>query len=274
MRGTEVVEQPADQSTLTRRYTEESVDFIRRHADRPFFLYLAHTFPHVPLAVSDRFRGKSGAGLYGDVIQELDWSVGEILKAVEEEGLDRKTLVIFTSDNGPWLIKKEHAGSAGHLRDGKATCYEGGIRVPFLARWPGRLPAGVTVGEAVLSTDLLPTLVRLAGGMPPSGRHLDGVDVFQVLAGTGKRHGDDMLFYRNRTVVAIRSGKWKLHRAHNDARGTTKPVELYDLEVDPGESCNLAAEYPEIAERLKKKAEAAQAASAPGRKESSRAVRP
>jgi arylsulfatase A-like enzyme len=255
MRGEAVVEAPARQETLTRRYTEEAIAFIRESKDRPFFLYLPHTFPHVPLFASERFRGKSQRGLYGDVVEELDWSVGQILAALKDYGRDRDTLVLFTSDNGPWLIMGENGGSAGALRDGKTTVYEGGVRVPFLARWPGQIPAGRVCEEPAISVDLFPTLLGLAGGKPTGNRPVDGKDVLGLLTGKGQRDGQDFYFYNGEALRAIRSGRWKL-LPPREIQGRQRPNELYDLLADPGESKNLADASPEIVQRLTDRARA------------------
>ena len=168
--GDRAIEVDPDQSQLTRRYTERAVGFIERNRDKPFFLYVPHTMPHVPLFVSDRFKGKTGGGVYGDVIAELDWSVGQILEAVKRIGVDDNTLVIFTSDNGPWMSYGNHAGSPGPFRESKGTSFEGGVRVPFIARWPGRIPRGAVTDVPAMTIDLLPTLASLAGAPAPSER--------------------------------------------------------------------------------------------------------
>src|SRR5262249_18631305 len=203
MRGEKVVERPADQPTLTKRYTEEAVKFIRASKEKPFFLYLAHTMPHVPLFASKEFAGKSPRGLYGDVVEEIDWSVGEVLKALRKEKLDRKTLVFFTSDNGPWLIFGEHGGSAGVLRGGKGSAWEGGMRVPGIAWWPGTVPAGVTTQELACNMDLFTTAVKLAGGKVPADRTIDGLDLTPVLTGKGKSPRDTMFYYRGTKLFAV-----------------------------------------------------------------------
>jgi arylsulfatase A len=253
MRDSEIIEQPVVLETLTQRYTAEALKVIRESKDRPFFLYMPHTFPHVPLAASEQFRGKSPRGLYGDVVEEIDWSVGEIVRALAELGLDKNTLVLFASDNGPWLAKGKDAGSAGFLRDGKATAYEGGVRIPFLARWPGRLPAGQVINQPAWTADLFPTLVHLAGGTVPSDRKYDGQDIMDVL--TGKMSGIDreFIYFKGKSAQAIRSGKWKLHlqRAKDDKVTSTA---LYDLEADPVERDDRAALNPEIVEKLSKRA--------------------
>ena len=249
MRGEEVVEQPADQTTLIDRYTQEAVRFIRDHRDEPFFLYLPHTMPHIPLFVSDRFYVDDPKKAYKATIEQIDWSVGQVLNALKEVGVDRETLVIFTSDNGPWLSMKHHGGSALPLRDGKFSVYEGGMREPCIMRWPGRIPAGAVCHEVAGTIDLLPTLTALAGGTLPSDRVIDGKNIWPLMAGKpgAKTPHDAYFYYRGRNLQAVRSGKWKLVRR--------KDVELYDLEQDIGEKENLAAEYPDVVQRLTRRME-------------------
>ncbi|MBM3496436.1 MAG: sulfatase [Armatimonadetes bacterium] len=249
MRNETIVEQPAVQATLTERYTEEAVRFIRDHRDRPFFLYLPHTMPHVPLYASDRFRGRSARGLYGDVVETIDWSMGAILDAIDAAGIARDTLVIFTSDNGPWLTQKENGGSAGPLRNGKGTTYEGGMREPFIARWSGIIPAGRVSDQPAVSLDLFPTCVRLAGGRPPSAVRLDGRDIRSVLTGRTTKQSRDILYYRGEALEAVRSGRWKLHLPRRE-QNADRPAELYDLQADIGETRNLAASEPAVVRRL------------------------
>jgi len=247
MRDEEIVEHPANQATLTKRYTEEVVGFIREHKDGPFFAYLPHTMPHVPLFASEDFRGKSKRGIYGDVIEEIDWSVGEILKTLKELDLDQKTLVIFTSDNGPWLSKGKAGGCALPLRDGKFTVFEGGMRMPCIMRWPGTVPAGTVCREVAATIDVLPTLAALAGAEVPSDRVIDGKDIGPLLKGKpGAKSPHEAYFFRGR---AVRSGKWKFHLA---GRGKPKQPagQLYDLEADISESKNVAKENPEVDQRL------------------------
>jgi arylsulfatase A len=268
--GDKTIELNPDQSKLTTRYTERAVEFIERNKDRPFFLYLAHTMPHVPLFVSDRFRGKSPHGLYGDVIIEIDWSMGELLKALQRHQLDKKTLVIFTSDNGPWLSYGNHAGSAGSLREGKGTVFEGGVRVPCLARWPGKIPGGTECREPAMTIDLLPTIAKLAGAGRP-GRRIDGKDIWPLIAGrsSAKTPHKALFLYWGEHLQAVRSGRWKLHLPHGYPRpeppgadgkpGTmaTKRIgtELFDLEQDPGETLNVADKHPDVVKRLEAMAE-------------------
>jgi arylsulfatase A len=258
MRDNKVIEREPDQALLTRRYTEESIRFIREsvEAKRPFFLYLAHTFPHTPLHASAAFRGKSSAGLYGDVVEELDWSTGEILRALNDAGVDRNTLTMFTSDNGPWLTKGDHGGSAGPLRDGKRSTWEGGVRVPFLAHWPGKVPANVTTDAFGTQMDILPTCARLAGAKLPADRVYDGRDLSPVLL-ENRPGRPPLLFYWYRDQVrAVRKGPWKLHLMTNEpAKGIRAAVKhdpplLFHLERDPSESENVAAFQPEIVREL------------------------
>lgn len=272
--GERVIERNPDQSQLTARYAGRAVDFIRRNRDRPFFLYLAHSMPHVPLHVSDTFRGRTGRGLYGDVIEELDWSVGQVLDALRDAGIDDRTLVVFASDNGPWRPYGDHAGSAGALRGEKGTAFEGGVRVPFLARWPGRLPAGKVVHAPAMAIDLLPTLARLAGAQPPVDRVIDGRDIWPLLAGsTDASPHEALYFYWGSGLHAVRSGRWKLHLphpyrhtvsvGHGGKPGPTEEREiglsLYDLDADPGERHNLADRHPDVVARLQRVTEQARA---------------
>ena len=295
--GEKVVETDPDQSQFTRRFTERAVRFIEANRSRPFFLYVPHVMPHVPIFASKVFLGRSRRGLYGDVIEEIDWSVGEILAAVHKQGLDEKTLVIFASDNGPFLSYGDHAGSATPLREGKLTTFEGGVRTPCIMRWPGKIPAGRVCDELLLSIDLLPTIAALVGAELPS-RPIDGKDVWQLLSG---REGattphDAFYYYAGQELQAVRSGRWKLHFPHDyltvagppghDGKPANfenlKPksiqqsgiqgiasrhgyevrhigLALYDLAADPGETRNLASEHPEIVERISQSAEAARA---------------
>jgi arylsulfatase A len=255
-RGTELVERPVDQTTLTRRYTEEAVSFIREHKAKPFFLYVAHTFPHIPLFASEKFRGKSAAGLYGDVVEELDWSVGEILGALRREGVEKNTLVFFMSDNGPWLIMKQAGGSAGPLREGKGSTWEGGMRVPGLAWWPGKIPPGVVQSEIGLSMDLFPTCAKLAGAEMPKDRPSDGVDISPLLFGQGAVEREAFFYYRGTTLYAVRLGPWKAHFLTRPGYGPEKaephdPPLLFHLGQDPSERFDVAAQNPEVIARLR-----------------------
>lgn len=272
MRDGRVVEQPAEQSTLTRRYTEEAVRFVRENRARPFFLYLAYTMPHLPLHVSPAFAGRSRAGRYGDVVEEMDWSVGQVLQALKREGLDRRTIVMFTSDNGPWTgfpaeafrraygTRPWDTGSAGPLRGAKASTYEGGVREPAIVRWPGVVPAGRTTAEIASTMDLFPTFVRLAGGQVPNDRPIDGRDIGALLTGRADTLPVTALYYyRGAALEGVREGRWKL-RLSRDQRadlrtGDPLSAELFDLEVDPGERFNVAAAHVEVVERLRARME-------------------
>ena len=263
LRGTEQIEEPADQDTITERYTAEAVSFIERNKDQPFFLYLPPSMPHTPLHVSDRFRGKSGGGLYGDVIEMVDWSTGEILDALREHGLDDNTLVLFTSDNGPWLTKGEHGGSAKPLRSGKGSTYEGGMRVPAIAWWPGTIPAGSETDAVAGTIDVLPTLAKLAGAALPVVA-LDGRDISPLLldpATAGSPH-EAYFYFKALGLEAVRSGDWKLmferkaweefpyRRKLPDFPDAVVPMALYNLADDIGESKDVSADHPEIVARL------------------------
>ena len=253
-RGYELIDPQADQTQLTRRYTEEAQNFIIANKAKPFFLYLAHTFPHTPLFASGRFKGKSSRGIYGDVVEELDWSVGEVFKTLKEQGLAENTLVVFTSDNGPWLLMgTETGGSAGLLRDGKGSTWEGGMRVPGIFWMPGKIKP--TVERNVASTlDLYPTLIRLAGGTMPSDRPMDGVDLSGLLFKGEAIEREVFCYYRGEQLYAARLGAWKLHLITQAGYGE-KPVThekplLYNLEVDPSENHEISAEHPDVVARL------------------------
>jgi arylsulfatase A-like enzyme len=263
--GDKTIELNPDQSQLTTRYTERAVAFIDKHKDGPFFLYVPHSMPHVPLHVSDKFRGKSKAGLYGDVIEELDWSVGEIVAAIHKHGLDNDTLVMFASDNGPWLSYGNHGGTAGPLREGKGTSFEGGIREPFIARWPGKIPAGTVCHEPAMTIDILPTLAKFCGVELPK-LPIDGKDISALLTNptTAKSPQEAYFFYWGRELQAVRAGKWKLHFPHEyqaikSGGADGKPgqyekrkleLSLFDLEADEGETKNEAAAHPDVVSRL------------------------
>lgn len=264
----------ADQDMLTTLYTEKAVDFINKNADKPFFLYVPHTMGHIPLGVSDKFRGKSEQGLYGDVMMEIDWSVGEIIGAVEKNGLTENTIVIFTTDNGPWLSFGNHAGSAGGLREGKTTSWDGGQRVPFIIQWPNKVPEGLICNKLACTIDLLPTLASISGGKLPENK-IDGVDISSLLKGDFESTPRETIlyYYGKNNLNAVRKGNWKLvlphsfgsynakpgNDGHNGKRITTaieKP-ELYDLRRDPGEQFNVIEHYLEVVEELMKVVEKA-----------------
>ena len=249
--GEKLIEQPADQTTLTRRYTEHAVQYIRAHKDGPFFLYLAHTFPHTPLFASESFRNHSLRGRYGDVVEEIDWSVGQVLAALRQTGLASNTFVFFTSDNGPWLIRGLAGGSAGLLRDGKGSTYEGGMREPGIAWMPGKVPAGMVCREIGSTMDLLPTIAAWAGATVPGDRAMDGLDITPLLTHSGTVKRDAYMYYRGTQIFAARLGQWKAHFVTQPAYGPGKPEPhdpplLFDLNLDPGETTNLAAQHPEV----------------------------
>ena len=252
--GEQATETSPDQRTLTRRYTERAVRFMREHQKQPFFLYLPHTMPHVPLFVSETFQGRTARGLYGDVIEEVDWSVGRILDTLKELDLDRNTLVVFTTDNGPWLAKGDHGGSARPLRDGKMTHYEGGQRVPCIVRWPGQVPAGRTLDGIAATIDLLPTLAGLTGGDVPVDRTIDGLDLWPWLSGQSDASPRDHFFV---STTVVRKGPWKLFLPgdyrevvpKDTARNYDHP-RLYNLEKDIAEQNDVHAAQPDIVEEL------------------------
>ncbi|MBX2814459.1 MAG: sulfatase [Saprospiraceae bacterium] len=259
IRDEEIIERPCDQNTITRRYTEEAVSFIQESKDAPFFLYLAHSLPHIPLFVGQEKRGSSKRGLYGDVIQEIDWSVGQILSTVRSLNLDQQTIVVFTSDNGPWLSFKEHGGSAGPLRAGKGTTFEGGQRVPTVFWGPGILPPGVS-NEVGSTLDLLPTFAHFADAATPDDRTMDGFDLSPTLLQGVPSPRDEFYYWAFGVLHAVRSGPWKLHiqqRApvHYGAVVNLEHPELYNLETDISEKYDRSAEYPEIVSRLLEMAE-------------------
>jgi arylsulfatase A-like enzyme len=290
--GQDVVEYPVVQATLTKRYTKRAVDFIRRNRNRPFFLYFPEAMPHKPLAASEDFYKKTDTGLYGDVIRELDWSVGQIIYWLRKLDLDRRTLVFFTSDNGPW-----YGGSTGGLRGMKGRTWEGGIRVPMIAWWPGVLPAGKVCDEPAITLDLFTTSLRAAGLAPPSDRILDGKDILPLLKGEAKSPHEALFSFLGKNLKTVRSGKWKLHlelperpnmkvwkpgepwtdprapdgvtiiapfeQAHpSEYPGllTGDPVKkgellLFDLDADPGEQHNVAGQHPDVVKNLKRMAD-------------------
>ncbi|MEO1527646.1 MAG: sulfatase [Planctomycetota bacterium] len=269
IRNNVVIEVPAHQSQFTQRYTRETIRFITENKDKPFFVYLAHNMPHIPLHASEKFLGSSERGLYGDTIQELDWSTGEILRSLNELGLDKNTLVIFTSDNGPNISK---GGSAGPLKGGKGSTLEGGVRVPFVARWAGKIPVRRVSDEAITAMDLLPTLTKLAGGDVPDDRVIDGEDIWPLLIGEpdAKSPHDAIYYLRGRGADGIRVGDWKYRMAFEkppkaktskgqptrDSKSKKVKVEtLYNLKDDVGEQANLLEDHPEIAQRLKRQLE-------------------
>lgn len=282
-----VIETDPDQSQFTKRFTEKAVGFIKANKSKPFFLYLPHVMPHVPIFVSDQFKGKSGRGLYGDVVEELDWGVGEILAALQDAEIENDTLVLFISDNGPFLSYGAHAGSSDPFREGKLTTFEGGVRVPFLARWPGKVPADRVSDEFITGLDLLPTIAMLAGAALPKAK-IDGMDLSPLLLGEKHATGrTTFAYFSGFELHAVRSGNWKQHFPHeylvvNGSPGQNgkpanyenmKPnaieesgirgiasrhgyrvekldLSLFNLTNDPGESQNVAADHPDIVKQL------------------------
>ncbi|MEN6335562.1 MAG: sulfatase-like hydrolase/transferase [Phycisphaerales bacterium] len=268
-----VVAYDPDQTQLTSWYTERAVRFIERNKDRPFFLYVPHSMVHVPLHVSDKFKGKSGKGLFADVVMEIDWSVGQILSTLTRLGIDKNTMVVFCSDNGPWLSYGDHAGSAAPLREGKGTTFEGGQREPTLFWWPGRIPAGRTCTEPASTMDLLPTMAGLAGAQLPEHK-IDGKDIWPLISGQAgaETPHEAFFYYQSLSLEAVRSGPWKLHFPHpyrtlgDGPRATggvpvkytqTKTdLALYDLQTDVAEQHNVADQHPDVVERLQRLADA------------------
>ncbi len=276
LRNDEMVEVNVDMSALTRRYTDEAIGFMRgiagddcANARKPFFLYLAHNMPHVKLAASEQFLGKSKRGLFGDTVEELDWNAGRVLDAIAELGLDENTYVIFASDNGPWLLRKENGGSPGPLRGGKTSTWEAGLRVPCIMRAPGRIPAGTASDEVASTLDMLPTLTNLAGGKVPRDRVIDGHDIRPLMFGEkgAKSPTRAFFYYMDTHLQAVRSGSWKLHLprpadppwtnhwaghiAPEDAFDIERPM-LFDLDADTGEKNDVAASHPGVVRRLVK----------------------
>lgn len=261
------------QAQLTTWYTEHAVDFIGRNKDQPFFLYVPHSMPHVPLFVSDKFKGKSEQGMYGDVIMEIDWSVGEILRAIRDNGLDDNTLVIFTTDNGPWISYGNHAGSAGPLREAKGTMFDGGCRTPCIMRWPGKIPAGTECHEVAATIDILPTVAKLIGAELPRQK-IDGLDIWPLMSGqAGAESPHDVYYcYYGEQLQAVRSGQWKLHFPHGYRTLAGRPggkdgrpapysqakieLELFDLQSDIGESIDVKQQHPDVVARLQELADA------------------
>lgn len=257
MDNEKTIEEPADQTTLTKRYTEKAIGFIDQNRSKPFFLYFAHTFPHVPLFASRTFKDKSPRGLYGDVVEELDWSVGRVLDTLRRLKLAENTLVLFTSDNGPWLSQKLNGGSAGLLREGKGCTFDGGMREPFIAWWPGRIEPGRTIQDIGSTLDFLPTILSLAGAKAPTDRVLDGVNISPALLGTGPSGREVMFFYRGAKLYAVRKGQYKAHYITKSAYGNDQeamhdPPLLYHLGHDPSEQFDVADKNPEVLAEIRK----------------------
>jgi len=256
MRNEEIIERPADQYTITKRYTEEAMKFIKQNKDKPFFLYFPHTFPHVPLFAT---KQKSLRGLYGDVVEELDWSVGQVLQALQKEGITENTWVVFSSDNGPWLTKEQFGGSAGLLREGKGSTWEGGMREPTIMWWPGKIQPAV-IQDMGCTMDLFTTSLKLAGADVPSDRIIDGLDLRPAMFGSGSSPRKDMLFYRGEKLYAARLGPFKAHFYTKPAYGKGEEVKhdpplLYNLHHDPSEKYNIADENPDVITEIQKEVE-------------------
>ncbi len=255
-RQDQMIENPVNQNTLTERYTNEAIRFIEDNQDDPFFLYMPHTFPHVPLYVSNQFSGQSDAGLYGDVVETIDWSVGEVLATLERLGLDENTIVIFTSDNGPWF-----EGSPGPFRDRKGSSWEGGQRVPFIAKWAGTIPGGLVSNEPAMNIDIFPTLVKLAGGDLPADRAIDGKDILPMLTEGADSPHDALYLFDSDRIAGVRSGQWKLvveTRYRTAVPSFDNPDSyygpnglLFDVRLDPSETYSYTREYPEVVERMR-----------------------
>lgn len=251
LRGNDVDSIKVNQKYTTKTYTDEAVKFISKNKDKPFFLYVTHNMPHVPLYASPAFEGKSKRGLYGDVIEEIDWSVGEVVKALKKNGLEENTLVVFTSDNGPWLIFDVEGGSAGPLRQGKGTTFEGGQRVPAVAYWPGKIKPGSVYGDISTQLDLYPTIISLTGSQKTqTTKPLDGEDISPVLFGTGKRKADEFAYYSNGKIEAFRKGDWKIRLPQTDIKINgivvvpASDTLLFNLKTDLSEKNNLLKTNP------------------------------
>ncbi|HEY2415014.1 MAG TPA: sulfatase [Pirellulaceae bacterium] len=254
MRNEEIIERPANQNLFTKRYSEEAAKFIREHKEQPFFLYFAHNMPHVPLFASGDFAGQSRRGLYGDTVEEIDHSVGVVLDAIRDAKLSEKTLVIFTSDNGPWLMYNQQGGSAGLLREGKGSTWEGGMREPAIAWMPGTIPAASVCQQLASTLDVLPTFCSMAGVEAPKDRMIDGYDITPALKGD-KSPRQEMFFYRSYDLMAVRLGQWKAHfltqAGYNQPEADKhEPPLLFNLDVDPGESYNVAENNPAVLKKI------------------------
>lgn len=268
LRDGKIVEQPADQTTLTKRYTEEAVKFIKEQKRRPFFLYFAHTFPHVPMFASPAFKGRSRAGIYGDAVEEIDWSVGQVLEALRKQGIAKNTLVFFTSDNGPWLIMGDQGGSAGLLREGKGSTWEGGMRIPGIAWMPGRIKPGVTT-QLAHTMDLFPTAIGLAGVKPPANVVLDGLTLAPLLFEAKPLPERPFFYYRGDQLFASRLGEWKAHFRTQPGYGQPKleshePPLLFHLGRDPSEKRNVSADHPDVLAQIQQAVNAHQSGIVPG----------
>jgi len=278
MRDEEIIERPADQKTITRRYTQETQKFIRENKDKSFFIYLAHTMVHVPLFASKDFQNTSLRGLYGDTVEEIDWGVGQILKTLEEEGLSDNTLLVFTSDNGPWLSYNEHGGSAGLLFEGKGTTYEGGMREPTIFYWPDHIKPGV-ITDIGSTLDLFSTVCHLAGAEVPKDRIMDSVNLLPTLLREEPSPREIMFYYHGTHIYAVRKGSFKAHlitefayRGDNEKR-THDPPLLFNLEIDPSEKYNIAKDHPEVIADIMEEVRRHQADLVPGEDQLAKIIR-
>ena len=261
-RNEEIIEKEPDQHYLTQRYTQEAINFIKSNSGKgkPFFLYYASNFPHVPLYASPAFEGKSKRGLYGDVVSELDWSIGQVLQTLKDLKIDNNTLVVFISDNGPWLLLQREWGSAGLLYEGKNSTYEGGMREPAIAWWPGKIKANTITASLASSMDLLPTFAALAGAPLPKDKILDGTDISPILFGKQENIRNKIYYYINNNLYAIRKGPWKAHFTTHPSYSKEAPTPhdpplLYNIENDPSEKYDIARLHPDIVEDLRKEYE-------------------
>jgi arylsulfatase A len=260
MRNEKILERPANQNTLTKRYTEEAIRFIQENKKKPFFIYFPQTFPHVPLFASEKFKSKSARGLYGDTVEEVDWSVGQIIETLRKEKLAENTLVIFTSDNGPWLNMKLNGGSGGLMRDGKAGTWEGGHRVPAIAFWPGKIKPGRVTSEVASAMDLFSTSLKLGGAEIPKDRIIDGVDMSPILFDSGHSQREAQFYYYGDQLYAIRKGVFKAHFTTHDGYSKEPHVKhdpplLFNLAEDPSERVDVAKDHPDIVADLLRQAE-------------------
>ena len=257
LRGNEVVNDEVDQSQMVKTYTTEALDFIERHKNEPFFLYFPHNMPHVPVYASENFNGVSEYGLYGDVVEEIDWSTGEIIKKLQELEIEDNTIVVFSSDNGPWLKMCEMGGKAGILREGKGTTFEGGMRVPTVMQWRDKVKKGQVIDDMATMMDWFPTFMSILGEDMPVDRPIDGKDISPLIFGIGPREGEDFAYWSYGKLMAFRSGDWKIKLPRGEIKGRyTYPGEpahdtlLFNLKDDPGEKNNLAKDYPEKVNEL------------------------
>ena len=260
MRGNKVASYQVKQKYITKTYTEEATKFIAKNKDNPFFLYIAHSMPHVPIYASEKFIGTSKRGLYGDVVQELDWSVGQILNSLKKNRVLENTLVIFSSDNGPWLVMKENGGSSGNLREGKTFSFDGGMKVPTVAMWKNKIPQGIVNNEVASQMDWFPTIAKITESSISKNLVIDGLDISKVLTGEGNRENSDLLFFEGKQLQGYRSGKWKVKLPYKGFKGNkwrqfvkAHDTLLFNLNKDPEEANNLYGKYPEKAKSLLQK---------------------